>query len=48
MPHPLSALVFELEFTATIQEYEGKHVCLGFGVFLPELNTVGALIDKDV
>ena len=48
MANPMCALVFELEFRATIQDYEAKHVCLGFAFEIPEINTVNLVQDKDV
>jgi|APSaa5957512535_1039671.scaffolds.fasta_scaffold198890_1 hypothetical protein len=48
MPHPMCGLVFELEFRVTIREVEGKQVCLGYAVQLPEINSVGVVVEKDI
>lgn len=40
IPNPLCALLFELEFKASIQGFEAKTMKLGFAVAMPELNSI--------
>ena len=40
IPNALCALLFELEFKASIQGYESKSMRLGFALAMPELNSI--------
>ena len=47
MPHNLCAIIFELEFDVSISGGQTKKYCIGYQVYLPELNTQSEIIEKD-
>ena len=47
VPHELCAIIFELEFDVSIQSGPTKKYCLGYEVYIPDLNNMQEIIEKD-